>query len=302
MNYDSGKQPSVGPGQSRFAQVPKATIPRSQFDRSHGHKTTFDAGLLVPIYVDEVLPGDTFNLSMSGFARLATPLKPIMDNMYLDTFFFAVPMRLLWSNWEKFNGAQDDPGDSTSFVIPQATVPTAGYITGKLEDYFGLPVEVAAGSPAWSHSCLPRRAYYKIYNEWFRDENLIDSFPVSVGDGPDVMATGGSSLRKRNKRHDYFTSALPWPQKGTAVSIPLGTSAPVTFDGAVGIDVGVQGTVPGTLNKLDTGAAFADLSATTASFPLYADLTSATAATINALRQAFQIQTLLARDSRGGTR
>ena len=198
-HYASGKQPSASRGQSRFAEVPKATIPRSSFDRSHAFKTTFDAGLLVPIYVDEVLPGDTFNFSMAGFARLATPLKPIMDNLYLDTFFFAVPMRLLWTNWEKFNGAQDDPGDSTSFVIPQNTIPVAGYTVGKLEDYFGLPVGVAAGSPAWSHSALPRRAYYKIYNEWFRDENLIDSFPVSTGDGPDVLGTGGSSLRERGQ-------------------------------------------------------------------------------------------------------
>ena len=154
------KMPSVMG--NRFSRVPTADIPRSQFDRSHGYKTTFDAGHLIPVYLDEALPGDTFNLSMSGFARLNTPLVPIMDNLFLETFFFAVPYRLVWANWEKFNGAQDHPGDSTSFTIPQMTVPAAGYVDWSLQSYMGLPSGVGIGSPAWSHSALPSRAYYLI--------------------------------------------------------------------------------------------------------------------------------------------
>ena len=163
------KLPSVMRSGGKFSQVPKATIPRSSFDRSHGHKTTFDAGWLILIYLDEALPGDTFNMSMSGFARLATPLKPLMDNLYLDTFFFAVPYRLVWENWEKFNGARRNPDSSTDYTIPQGTVPAAGLTAGKLLDYMGVPPGIAC-SEAWTVSSLPVRAYMLIYNEWFRDQ------------------------------------------------------------------------------------------------------------------------------------
>lgn len=142
--------------QHQFSRVPRAEIPRSSFDRSHGHKTTFDAGYLVPIFVDEALPGDTFNMRMTGFARLATPLHPFMDNVYLNTFFFAVPLRLIWENWERFNGAQDDPDDSTDFLVPQMTsTASTGYLAGSIHDYFGLPV----GVPGYVHSALWHRAY-----------------------------------------------------------------------------------------------------------------------------------------------
>jgi hypothetical protein len=168
-----------------FAQVPRADIPRSSFDRSCGHKTTFNAGLLIPIYVDEALPGDTFNAKMHGFGRLATPLHPFMDNLYMDTHFFAVPLRLVWENWERFNGAQDNPGDSTDYLIPTMSAPAStGYAAGSLADHMGIPTEV----PDLEHSALWHRAYNLIWNEWFRDQNLQNSVPVPIGDGPDDPA------------------------------------------------------------------------------------------------------------------
>ena len=198
-------------GNSRFSTVPRADIPRSSFDRSHGYKTTFDSGYLVPIFVDEALPGDTFNVNMTGFARLATPIHPIMDNIWMETFFFAVPLRLVWSNFQKFMGEQDNPGDSTDYLVPTMVAGIGGYSNGSLHDYFGLPTEVEG----IEHSSMWHRAYNLIYNEWFRDENLQDSVTVDMGDGPDDPAN--YTLLRRGKRHDYFTSALPWPQKGEAV-------------------------------------------------------------------------------------
>ena len=286
----------------QFTSIPKADIPRSKFDCQSTHKTTFDAGNLVPVYVDEVLPGDTFNLNMTAFARLATPLYPVMDNMILDSFFFFVPNRLIWSNWQKFMGQQANPADSISYVIPQQVSPTAGYAIGSLQDYMGLPTvgQVTAGKTV-SHCAFWPRAYNLIWNEWFRDENLQNSVTVDTGDGPDTVTN--YTLLKRGKRKDYFTSALPWPQKGASVTLPLGSAAPIKSNAATNSIVSIQAP-DATYHTLDSSSnpLFLSTQTSTAAYSLYADLSQATAATINQLRQSFQIQKLLERDARGGTR
>jgi hypothetical protein len=298
-----------------FAMVPKAEIPRSSFDTQYAHKTTFDGGYLVPIYCDEVLPGDMHNVKATMFARLATPLFPVMDNLHLDTFFFFVPNRLVWTNWVKFMGEQANPSDSISYVIPQITSPAGGYAVGSLFDHFGLPTAgQITGSNTVTHNALPLRAYNLIYNEWFRDENLQNSVVVNTGDSGDDVSD--YTMVRRGKRKDYFTGALPWPQKGDSVALPLGTTAPVLSNGSV---PRIQGTTSGTSGgfTIDVGTGIKPFNAISpggASFTngetlkwtdttgLYADLSDATAATINQLRQSFQIQKLLERDARGGTR
>ena len=290
----------------QFAMIPKAEIPRSSFDTQYAHKTTFDGGYLVPIYCDEVLPGDMHNVKATMFARLATPLYPVMDNLHLDTFFFFVPNRLVWTNWVKFMGEQTNPGDSISYVVPQITSTAGGYTVGSVFDHFGLPTAgQITGSNTVTHNALPLRCYNLIYNEWFRDENLQNSVTVRTGDSGDVPSD--YTLLRRGKRKDYFTGALPWPQKGDAVSLPLGTSAPIKTAAVDGGFVGVLDANDVQRPLYVNGSNFAVggkvfLSGTDATNALYADLSEATAATINQLRQSFQIQRLLERDARGGTR
>ena len=190
---------------NRFSQIPAVRHERSSFNRSHGHKLTCNAGLIIPIFLDEVLPGDTFNLRLTALGRMTTPIYPIMDNVRFFTHFFFTPNRLVWKNWEKFNGAQDNPGDTTDYTIPQHTCKA---VVGNLYDYFGLPLDLDCVV-----SALPFRAHNLIYNEYFRDENIQDSYTIDTSDGPD---TSKYEVDRSRKIKDYFTGCLPWPQKGTA--------------------------------------------------------------------------------------
>ncbi|AXH75351.1 MAG: major capsid protein [Microviridae sp.] len=305
-------QPSVMTAQQHFSGAPQSDIQRSRFDRSHAYKTTFDAGYIFPFMCDEVLPGDTFNLGVTSFARLATPLKPFMDNVYLDIQFFFVPNRLVWDNWQQFMGERLNPDDDPLvFTMPQATVDTSVADGATLPEYFGIPPMVGTVQV----QALPFRAYCLIWNEWYRDQNLQDRIFISTGDGPDTWT--GSQPLARGKRHDYFTSCLPWPQKGSAVTIPIGVSAPVltsNTDTVTGVQaamgfntVGGGNPAAGSLNVAADGFAYQAVPAGTfgnSVYPsnLYADLTAATSISINDLRTAFQIQRLLERDARGGTR
>lgn len=306
----------------QFSQAPAPEIQRSTFNRSSGHKTTFDSGYLIPIFVDEALPGDTFNLHATVFARLATPIVPIMDNMYLDTFYFSVPNRLLWDHWENFMGDQATPMTPTEYLIPQVESPvTTGFVEGTIADYFGLKLDTAN----LSVSALPFRAYNLIYNEWFRAKDFIEPVDVPRGDGPDDMDTYG--LYRRGKRHDYFTSALPWPQRGPAVQLPLGLSAPVVGDGnALHFNDGGQwlnlGHSPaangnatwfaGTSSLIPIGSTINGANPTAVSKAIglddtygsgmIADLSDAIGTTVNSFREAVQLQKMFERDARGGSR
>lgn len=320
--------------QSHFAMIPQANIRRSVFDRSHVYKTTFNEGALIPYFVDEVIPGDTFTLNPVEFCRLATPVVPFMDNIYIESFFFFVPSRLVYDKWVNLCGEQENPEDSTDYLVP--TVSLTGDMTNKIPDYMGISCASGTFNNV-SVNCLPFRCYWTIWNEWFRDENLQKSVKVSKGETNTVLEPMGQSTANpnyglpsgvsnwydpapRGKRYDYFTGALPWPQKGPAVDLPLNGNAPVA---GIGVSPGTPIESVSWVDSLGTvhnkGVFIAanspagrsislsnasDSGSITAATPpnIYADLSGVSAVTINSLRQAFMLQRYYEIDARGGTR
>nr|QJB21204.1 MAG: major capsid protein [Microvirus sp.] len=315
--------------ENHFAVNPQVDIGRSCFRRNSDHKTTFDAGDLIPIYVDEVLPGDTFSMDMSALVRMTTPIFPTMDNAAIDFYFFYTPTRILWDHWKELNGENRETAwaQKVEYSVPQVKMTKAdhpgGWDTGSIADYMGIPTKVTDISV----NALPFRAYGMIWNEFFRNQNTTaptlvetdDSDIEGSSDGSDSnkQAIKGGKPLKAEKYFDYFTGCLPAPQKGEPVTLPMSGNAPVKMYSAEGQGINgptrpaniflyqaqanasqlnEEGAVrlSGTSDKGGAGAAVTRY--------LAVDLKNITGATINQLRQAFQIQKLLEKDARGGTR
>ena len=327
MAHHTPKNPS--PNQYQFSLNPSVNIPRCSISRPFSHKTTINAGGLYPLYCQEVLPGDTFNVDASIIARLTTPLVPFMDNLYLDMHFFYVPYRLVWKNFVKMMGEQDNPSDSINYTVPVISYKNDGVAVGSIYDYFGVPtgIRLAEGDV----SALPFRCYNLIWNSWYRDEDIQSSLSVNEdSDGPD---TTNYQIRYRNKRKDMYTSARPWPQKGDNVVIPLAGNAPVVGNGlaigltsfnssassttgaralayygasGIGGSTSLYGHPAGTAGNVSVTTATAGgavgLTTDPAKSGMVADMSSVTASSINDLRTAFQIQKFLEASARGGTR
>lgn len=301
--------------QHDFSMIPKSAVPRSSFRMMKGHKTTFQSGQLIPIFCEEILPGDTWNLRMDMVMRMPPLISPIMDNLWVDTQFWYCPNRLVWDNWVKFQGEQANPGDSTNYVVPKITSPNDGYPIVSIYDYFGLPCagQITAGLNI-THSALPLRMYNLIYKEWYRDQNLQLSPAINKGDGPDLNTD--YQLLNRGKRHDYFTSCLPFVQKGPTVNIPLGTTAPIRSTGTgIAFDnpsFGRTGTAllltsgtntPTWSNSTASPSGGANFGAAGLLVPsLQVDLSAAAGAAINTMRLAVQTQRMYELDARSGTR
>lgn len=323
--------------QSHFAMIPQANIRRSVFDRSHVYKTTFNEGQLIPYFVDEVIPGDTFTLNSVEFCRLATPVVPFMDNIYIESFFFFVPSRLVYDKWVNLCGEQENPEDSTDYLVP--TVVLNGDMTNKLPDYMGI----ACASGTFNNvsvNCLPFRSYWLIWNEWFRDENLQKSVKISKGEESTVLEKMGQNTANpnyglpsgisnwydpapRGKRYDYFTGALPWPQKGPAVDLPIGGTGQLSITGGTltgpGYDIGAGRSSQYQGHLLGYGTSFSEELYQTSTYVSgkqntnsvqipqisltgAAEMSNLSAVTINSLRQAFMLQRYYEIDARGGTR